>query len=60
MLTFVYLLVGFLVALYQTAMSYKEGLRDKNSLVPMFFLTLFFWPFLFLYFKANSIFKSKK
>lgn len=59
MISFLYLLVGFFFALYNTYTSKKEGMKDTNSLLAIFFLTLFFWPFLFAYFYWTKKAKAK-
>lgn len=60
MIQFFYMLVGLVLASYQTYQTYKEGNKDKQTLFFIFLLTLFLWPFLFLYFKAVEVLKKKK
>ena len=60
MFSFLYIIIGIIIGIYQVVMSYFEGLRDRKELSLMFVTSIFLWLPVLAYLKVKKVVKKGK
>ena len=60
MFSFLYIIIGIIIGIYQVVMSYIEGLRDRKELSLMFVTSIFLWLPIWAYKKEKKVVKKGK